>query len=83
MISTGYHRQIDYLKTTTPKKIKQMGGGEDVVGKKIPLDGDSGVEVPMNLLKQLMMELNYMKYINTTNHFKQNFQWCFKIKNRN
>ena len=29
MISIGYHRQIDYLKTTTPKKIKQMGGGED------------------------------------------------------
>ena len=46
MISTGYHRQIDYLKTTTPFKIKQMGGGEDVVGKKISLDGDSGVEVP-------------------------------------
>ena len=53
MISIGYHRQIDYLKTTIPKKIKQMGGGEDAVGKKIPLD-DSGVEVPMNLLKSII-----------------------------
>ena len=31
-----------------------MGGGEDVVGKKISLDGDSGVEVPMNLLKSII-----------------------------
>ena len=23
MISIGYHRQIDYLKTTTPKKINK------------------------------------------------------------
>ena len=25
-----------------------------MVGKKIPLDGDSGVEVPMNLLKSII-----------------------------